>query len=219
MIERVKVKLIEQDVEYFDYGQEHEAPFLFLKSRYINEEYSNYARQLAFDEDLKKLNLFNFDEFGPKKTIFESLLSRYRWEIKGFSISRSSNIPDLEERCGLNFRYANFIFCGETQKRTLCHNIPKQPQTYTALADLSAFILDPIIDYYGMIELTYGFASSTLTKLIKERIDPSRDQHASCEVKRTGRLICTRKGAAVDFLVADENMLEVAQWVVAHTPF
>ena len=219
MIERAKVKLIEQDVEYFDYGQEHEPPLLYLKSRYINEEYPEYSRQLAFDEDLKNLGLFDFDEFGPKKTTFESRLSRYRWEINGFKLSRSSNIPDPEEHCGFNFRYADFIYCGETQKRTSCENLPKQPQTYTALADLSAFVLDPIIDYFGMIELTYGFASSALAKLIKERIDPSRDQHASHEVKRTGRLICERKGAAVDFLVADEDMLEVAQWVVSHTPF
>jgi hypothetical protein len=26
-------------------------------------------------------------------------------------------------------------------------------------------------------------------------------------------------GAAVDFLIEDENMLEVAQWIATHTPF
>lgn len=34
-----------------------------------------------------------------------------------------------------------------------------------------------------------------------------------------GNLICERKGAACDFIVPDENMLEVAQWIVQNTPF
>lgn len=31
--------------------------------------------------------------------------------------------------------------------------------------------------------------------------------------------LCERRGAAVDFIVDDESMLEVAQWIVANTPF
>ncbi len=31
--------------------------------------------------------------------------------------------------------------------------------------------------------------------------------------------MCDRLGAAVDFSVEDENMLEVAQWIVSNTPF
>jgi hypothetical protein len=31
--------------------------------------------------------------------------------------------------------------------------------------------------------------------------------------------ICDRGGAAVDFLVVDENMLEVAEWIAAHLQF
>ncbi len=45
------------------------------------------------------------------------------------------------------------------------------------------------------------------------------DQHAAHEVNRRGEPICGRLGAAVDFLIDDESMLEVAQWIVAHTPF
>ena len=36
---------------------------------------------------------------------------------------------------------------------------------------------------------------------------------------RLCNLLCKRLGAAVDFMVEDEDMLEVAQWVVANTPF
>jgi hypothetical protein len=50
-------------------------------------------------------------------------------------------------------------------------------------------------------------------------VDPSRDQHAAHEVNSRGNLICKRLGAACDFIVPDESMLEVAQWLVQNTPF
>lgn len=37
MVERVKIKLRQQNIDYFAYGEEYEPPFLFRKSRYINE--------------------------------------------------------------------------------------------------------------------------------------------------------------------------------------
>ncbi len=80
-------------------------------------------------------------------------------------------------------------------------------------------MLDPVIDYFGMIRLSYGFCSLPLARRIPGRIDSKRDQHAAHEVNRQGRPVCVRRGAAVDFIVEDENMLEVAQWIVANTPF
>lgn len=70
-----------------------------------------------------------------------------------------------------------------------------------------------------MIHLTYGFCSPELSKQIPGRIDPKRDQHAAYELNRRGKPICERLGAAVDFLVEDECMLEVAQWVAFNTSF
>ena len=67
--------------------------------------------------------------------------------------------------------------------------------------------------------MTYGFSSKELSKAISGRIDSRRDQHAAHELNRLGKPICERLGAAVDFIVDDEDMLEVAQWVVANTPF
>ncbi len=80
-------------------------------------------------------------------------------------------------------------------------------------------VLDPVIDYFGMIRLTYGFCSPELARAIPGRIDPKRDQHAACEYNRRGKPICERLGVAVDFIVDDESMLEVARWIVANTPF
>jgi hypothetical protein len=80
-------------------------------------------------------------------------------------------------------------------------------------------MLDPVIDYFGEISLTYGFCSRELAKHIPSRIAPGLDQHASHELTTGGKPICQRLGAAVDFIVTDESMLEVAQWIVQHTPF
>ena len=70
-----------------------------------------------------------------------------------------------------------------------------------------------------MIRLTYGFCPPELARAIPGRIDPSRDQHAAHEHNRRGQPVCARLGAAVDFIVEDENMREVARWIVANTPF
>ena len=39
MLERVKVKLRDQDLDFFEYGGQYAPPFLYFKSRYINEEF------------------------------------------------------------------------------------------------------------------------------------------------------------------------------------
>lgn len=70
-----------------------------------------------------------------------------------------------------------------------------------------------------LIRLSYGFCSPELARKIPRRIDPKRDQHAGHERNRLGNPVCDRFGAAADFIVEDEDMLEVARWVVANTRF
>ncbi len=79
--------------------------------------------------------------------------------------------------------------------------------------------MDPVIDYFGGINLTYGFSSPALSAKIDGRIAPKLDQHAGHECNRLGKPVCDRLGAAVDLSIDDENMLEVAQWIVSNTPF
>jgi hypothetical protein len=64
-----------------------------------------------------------------------------------------------------------------------------------------------------MIELTYGFCSPELARRIPGRIAPALDQHAAHERNARGKAVCPRLGAAVDFIVTDENMREVADWM------
>ncbi|CRI67447.1 Peptidase M15A [Thiocapsa sp. KS1] len=219
MIERVKIKLREQDIDYFAYGEEFEPPYLYRKSRYINEESDDYPEQLAFDEALDALGVLPASGYGPAPGVFDALLERQRWTIADNALVRSRTIPELDAPCGRFLTYRQLIECGETQVATGLANRPEQPESYTALCDLATQVLDPVIEYFGMIRLTYGFCSAPLVKAIPGRIDPKRDQHAAHERNRLGHPICSRLGAAVDLLVEDEDMLEVARWVVAETPF
>lgn len=219
MVERVKIKLRRQDFDYFGYGDEYEPPFLFHKSRYINEEFPHYPEQLAFDEALERLAWLDLSGYGPQPAEFSKTLESHRWAVEGFKLVRSRTLPDLDARCGRYLTYRQLIECGETRARTGLPNRPREPDSYTALYDLAVNILDPVIEYFGMIELTYGFCSSELARHIPGRIALRLDQHAAHELNSKGQPLCARLGAAVDFSVADENMREVADWIVENTPF
>ena len=219
MVERVKIKLREQDIDYFAYGERFEPPFLYRKSRYINEEFPNYPEQVAFEQSLDDLGWFDLSGYGPPPQEFIGRLTSGRVAISGFRLTRSRRIPELDERCGQYLSFRQLIECGETLARTGLTNLPREADSYNALHDLAVNVVDPVIDYFGMIRLTYGFCSPELAKRITGRIDPKRDQHAAHEVNRRGKPICPRLGAAVDFIVEDESMLEVARWVTVNTPF
>jgi hypothetical protein len=98
-------------------------------------------------------------------------------------------------------------------------NTPRNPDSRRALRQLCLKVLDPLVDTFGPIELTYGFSSVGLASRIKSRIAPSLDQHVAHETRRTGTSICARLGAAVDFKVPSRSSAEVAKWIVEQTPF
>jgi DNA phosphorothioation-associated putative methyltransferase len=219
MIHRVKILFYRQEFHLFEYGEEFDPPYLYLKSRFMNEEMNSYPEQVAFDNQLEALNLFDLTGYGPNPTEFIHSLSLARWQIDGMRLIWSQSIPDLDTPCGKYFTYRDFIICGETQARTGLSNLPKEADSYTAIYELATNILDPVIDYFGMIKLTYGFCSIEVAKEIPGRIAPKLDQHAAHEKKPNGKLICERLGAACDFIIEDEDMEEVALWISDNTKF
>lgn len=217
---RIKVQVRRLNYEVFEYGTAaFPKPALYRKSRYLNEDYPGFAEQLAFDEELERHGLITADDHGPSPDRLGKVLEEKRLSIEGFRIVPSRSIPELDTRCGANFCYRDFIECGETQQRLGLHNVPLRAETYNALYALATQLLDPLIDYFGSIRLTYGFASPGLTKHIARGIAPRLDQHAACEHGRRETLVCDRGGAACDFIVDDENMTEVADWIVRNLPF
>lgn len=219
LLERIKISLVNQRFEYYKYGETYTSPYLYLKARFLTPDFPHYAEQVAFDQALSAHAEFDLQGYGMPPETFDETLQRKRLEVAGFELQSARTLPDLDSHCGQYHTFRDFIECGETQAKTGLPNLPKQAETYNALVALAQHIIDPVMDYFGGIELTYGFCSPELAKHIPGRIDPKRDQHAAHEVNTRGNLICERKGAACDFIVPDENMLEVAQWIVQNTPF
>lgn len=220
LLERIKIRFRDQDSERFTYGNGYEPPYLYRKSRFITEDFPHHAEQVAFEQALEERRLFEFkDGYGPPPQVFEDRLKATRLEVEGFTLRPSRLLPSPDEQCGQHFIFRDFIACGETQAKTSIPNLPRQSETYNALVQLATLVLDPVIDYFGPIILTYGFCSRELATHIPGRNAPELDQHAGHELNTRQQPICKRLGAAVDFLVTDESMLEVAQWIVQHTPF
>lgn len=219
LMRRVKVRLKDQASDIFEYGAAFPSTLLFRKSRHINEEYPRFAEQTAFEEALTQAGLDDPSPHGPTVTAYHDRLRTARYRIVDFTLTRSDDIPSLDEKCGAHFRYRDFVECGETWQKLRPDNAPREAATYNALCDLARNILDPAVDYYGSIKVTYGFASPVLTRHIDGRIAPKLDQHASCEIGPGGRHVCDRLGAAVDFIVEYEDMFEVAKWVATNCKF
>jgi DNA phosphorothioation-associated putative methyltransferase len=217
---RIKINLRKQDYDVFEYGSEqYPSSVLLRKSDYMHEDISGFAEQLAFDQALAATRIIDPATFGPSIQHLTQQLELQRLTISGYEIIPSEKIPPLDQPCGANFTFRDFVECSNTQKRLGINNVPLNPNTYNALLKISMEILDPVIDYFGSIQLTNGFCSAELAKNIDKNITPKLNQHCSYERNRLGKAICERLGAAVDFIVEDENMLEVAQWVVANTQF
>jgi DNA phosphorothioation-associated putative methyltransferase len=216
---RIKVSLRRLDYDIFEYGSaQYPKTMLLNKSRYLHEEQDGYAEQLSFDQELAAAGITE-DSHSNRPEVITAALQLQRLEVDGLLLTRSKRIPDLDEPCGANFTFRDFIECGETQQRLQLNNVPLNPETYNALYDLAVNLLDPLIDYFGSIKLTYGFCSSALANKISGRIAPALDQHGSHELNARGKLICNRGGAACDFIIEDEDMEEVADWIIENLPF
>ena len=62
LVERIKIKMAEQDIDFFDYINVNRRPPLLNKGAYIDESFTNYKKQISFDKRLAKLIGFNLNE-------------------------------------------------------------------------------------------------------------------------------------------------------------
>lgn len=118
-----------------------------------------------------------------------------------------------------NFSAADLCCAGETWQRTGVSNQPLQAESWDALRTLCATILEPVRARFGPPEITYGFASPALLRLIPAHAAPALDQHVSCELNRRGQPVCSRLGGAVDFHIAGVSSQDVALWIADTLPF
>ena len=81
---RVKIKLHQRGIDFFDYSEGHEPQLLYLKSMYLPENHPGYSLQAKFDKKLKALDLFDFSGFGPDRKSFFNALIANRVSLKNF---------------------------------------------------------------------------------------------------------------------------------------
>lgn len=122
-----------------------------------------------------------------------------------------------------------FCTCTQTyrQYRDRIDPFPENlTETIPALQDLNRWILDPIIDRFGLdnFQLTYGFCSKDLIKFLEKkdpdtgikngRVAPALDQHMVYEKNRKGNYFCKRPGAACDFRILGETSDLIVEWIL-----
>lgn len=125
----------------------------------------------------------------------------------------------LDRAASRHFTIRDLCECSEAWRRTRIDNRPQTAETYSALESLARQVLDPLVDRFGKVTLTYGFASSALSRAIGRGVAPRLDQHAGHERNSAGRLICPRLGQACDLFVPQVSSWEVARFIVDETPF
>ncbi|EHK9000470.1 DNA phosphorothioation-associated putative methyltransferase [Vibrio vulnificus] len=91
LVERIKIKMAEQDIDFFDYVNEKRRPPLLNKHLYMPPEHENYKKQLSFDKRLATLLDFEpTEESHMVRAEFEVLLGKHNKEIKGFTLRAHS---------------------------------------------------------------------------------------------------------------------------------
>lgn len=87
LVERIKIKMAEQDIDFFDYVDQKRRPPLLNKHLYLPEEHKDYKKQLSFDKRLGKLMEFDpTEETQMARSEFEVLLEKHDKVIKGFTL-------------------------------------------------------------------------------------------------------------------------------------
>lgn len=84
LLQRIKIKLRELDIDFFDYGEKFPPQPLYLKSSLLNEDMQNFSKQKSFDKRLQSFAWFNTDGYGPSKEELTELLQDNNLQIKGF---------------------------------------------------------------------------------------------------------------------------------------
>lgn len=72
LVERIKIKMADQDIDFFDYVDESKRPPLLNKHLLMSQDQAQYDKQLSFDKRLAKLLKSDFKK--------EIILHRNQWE-------------------------------------------------------------------------------------------------------------------------------------------
>lgn len=74
LLERIKVKLRDQAIDFFDYSGKYKPQPLYMKTDYIGEDFPCSTKQSVFEKRLKSFKWLDLKGFGPTWEDFESNL-------------------------------------------------------------------------------------------------------------------------------------------------
>ncbi|MCZ2723589.1 DNA phosphorothioation-associated putative methyltransferase [Marinomonas sp. 15G1-11] len=89
--ERVKIKMADQDVDFFDYLVEEKRPLLLNKIDYIDDTFEDYKKQKAFNKrlQLELSNSSNTGEFLNQASLY-AMLETNHMSLKGYRFYHSN---------------------------------------------------------------------------------------------------------------------------------
>lgn len=90
LLHRVKILLRQQDIEFFDYGEEYPAQPLWMKSLYMTSDMPDYDEQRWFDITLAELPELDFSGFGPSWKEFEAAIDKLGFQFDGRQLVKPS---------------------------------------------------------------------------------------------------------------------------------
>ncbi|MGI9885755.1 DNA phosphorothioation-associated putative methyltransferase [Vibrio chagasii] len=87
LVERIKIKMAEQDIDFFDYVNEERRPPLLNKHLYMPTEHENYKKQQSFDKRLAKLMDIDWNqEVILYRSEYDVLLQKNQKQVANFSL-------------------------------------------------------------------------------------------------------------------------------------
>lgn len=84
LVERIKVKLREQQMDFFEYSGKFVPRPLYLKSRYLTTGMENYDKQLSFEKRLLTFRDLDLSGYGPLREELDDFLLAQGLMIRGF---------------------------------------------------------------------------------------------------------------------------------------
>ncbi|OCH19177.1 DNA phosphorothioation-associated putative methyltransferase [Aliivibrio sp. 1S128] len=90
LVERIKIKMADQDIDFFDYVEEKRRPPLLNKHLYMSKNAENYEKQLSLDKRLAKLMQYDYQkEIILHRFELEERLNEEEKHIQGYRLFKN----------------------------------------------------------------------------------------------------------------------------------
>ncbi|MGR5117299.1 DNA phosphorothioation-associated putative methyltransferase [Vibrio astriarenae] len=89
LVERIKIKMAEQEIDFFDYVNEEKRPPLLNRHLFMSNDHENYAKQYSLDTRLSKiLETSNNEEVLLTRMEYDILLSKHKKCVSGYQLRK-----------------------------------------------------------------------------------------------------------------------------------